>query len=230
VKGIIGRKLRMSQLFLASGDVEPVTVIQAGPCVVVQRKTLACDGYEAVQLGLDAYENANKPKAGHFQKNSLKPMKVLREFRVSDKPQASDDKPLPEYKVGDEVKVGIFTEGEIVEVIGLTKGRGFAGGMKRWGWHGGPASHGSMSHRRIGSVGSNTYPGRPWRGRTLPGQYGNERVTIKNLKVIKVDPDANLIFVRGAVPGAAQGVVLVHSIRMPKPAVAPVPKGTKAAK
>jgi large subunit ribosomal protein L3 len=230
MKGIIGRKLRMSQLFLANGNVEPVTVIQAGPCVVVQRKTLACDGYEAVQLGLDAYENANKPKTGHFQKNSLKPMKVLREFRVGDKPQAAGDEPPVEYKVGDEVKADIFAEGEIVAVIGLTKGRGFAGGMKRWGWHGGPASHGSMSHRRIGSVGSNTYPGRPWRGRTLPGRYGSERVTVKNLKVIKVDPAANLLYVRGAVPGAAQGVLLVHSIRMPEIVVAPEPKGAKAAK
>jgi large subunit ribosomal protein L3 len=221
MKGIIGRKLRMSQVFLANGDVEPVTVIQAGPCVVVQRKTTARDGYEAVQLGLDPYDNANKPKTGHFQKSSLKPMKVLRELLVD---------PKAEYKVGDEVKADIFVEGEIVAVIGLTKGRGFAGGMKRWGWHGGPASHGSMSHRRIGSVGSNTYPGRPWRGRTLPGRYGNERVTIKNLKVIKVDPAANLLFVRGAVPGAAQGVVLVHSIRLPKVVVAPVPKGAKAAK
>jgi large subunit ribosomal protein L3 len=221
MKGIIGRKLRMSQIFLANGDVEPVTIIQAGPCVVVQRKTAAQDGYEAVQLGLDPYDNANKPKTGHFQKNSLKPMKVLRELLVD---------PNAEYKVGDEIKADIFVEGEIVAVIGLTKGRGFAGGMKRWGWHGGPASHGSMSHRRMGSVGSNTYPGRPWRGRTMPGRYGCERVTIKNLKVIKVDPAANLLFVRGAVPGAAQGVVLVHSIRLPKIVVAPVPKGSKAVK
>jgi len=204
MKGIIGRKLRMSQLFLANGDVEPVTVIQTGPCVVVQQKTLDDDGYQAIQLGRDPYENANKPKTGHFQKNSLKPMKVLREFRIDG-----------EYKVGDEIKADIFAEGELVAVVGYTKGRGFAGGMKRWGWHGGKASHGSTSHRRIGSVGSNTYPGRPWRGRTLPGHYGTERVTMKNLKVIKVDATANLLYIRGAIPGPNQGVVLVQSDAAP---------------
>jgi large subunit ribosomal protein L3 len=221
MKGIIGRKLRMSQLFLANGNVEPVTVIQAGPCVVVQRKSADNDGYDAIQLGLDPYENANKPKTGHFQKNSLKPMKVLRELRVD---------PTAEYKVGDEVKADIFAEGESVVVIGLTKGRGFAGGMKRWGWHGGPASHGSTSHRRIGSVGSNTYPGRPWRGRTLPGRYGNERVSIKNLKVIKVDAAANLLYVRGAIPGANQGVVLVQSQGASKPVSKGASEKVQAAK
>jgi large subunit ribosomal protein L3 len=204
MKGIIGRKLRMSQLFLANGDVEPVTVIQAGPCVVVQQKTIDDDGYQAIQLGRDPYDNANKPKTGHFQKHSLKPMKVLREFRIDG-----------EYKVGDEIKADIFAEGELVAVVGYTKGRGFAGGMKRWGWHGGNASHGSTSHRRIGSVGSNTYPGRPWRGRTLPGRYGNERVTMKNLKVIKVDAAANLLYIRGAIPGPNQGVVLIQGDAAP---------------
>jgi large subunit ribosomal protein L3 len=216
MKGIIGRKLRMSQVFLANGDVEPVTVIQAGPCIVVQRKTKENDGYDAVQFGLDPYDNANKPKTGHFQKNSLKPMKVLREM-----PVATD------YKVGDEVRADIFAEGDMVAVVGYTKGRGFAGGMKRWGWHGGRASHGSTSHRRIGSVGSNTYPGRPWRGRTLPGRYGNERVTVKNLKVIKVDPAANLLYVRGAVPGANQGVVIVQSVPERKRGPATVVKAGK---
>jgi large subunit ribosomal protein L3 len=216
MKGIIGRKLRMSQVFLANGDVEPVTVIQAGPCIVVQRKTKENDGYDAVQFGLDPYDNANKPKTGHFQKNSLKPMKVLREM-----PVATD------CKVGDEVRADIFAEGDMVAVVGYTKGRGFAGGMKRWGWHGGRASHGSTSHRRIGSVGSNTYPGRPWRGRTLPGRYGNERVTVKNLKVIKVDPAANLLYVRGAVPGANQGVVIVQSVPERKRGPATVVKAGK---
>jgi len=216
MKGIIGRKLRMSQVFLANGDVEPVTVIQAGPCIVVQRKTKENDGYDAVQFGLDPYDNANKPKTGHFQKNSLKPMKVMREMQVE-----------TDYKVGDEVKADIFAEGEMVAVIGYTKGRGFAGGMKRWGWHGGRASHGSTSHRRIGSVGSNTYPGRVWRGRTLPGRYGNERVTIKNLKVIKVDPVASLLYVRGAIPGPNQGVVMVQSAPERKRVPAPAAKAAK---
>jgi large subunit ribosomal protein L3 len=210
MKTILGRKLHMSQVFLDNGDCMPVTVVKAGPCIVTQRKTLATDKYEAVQLGLDPFQNANKPMTGHFKKNNLQPTKVLREVRVD-----ADEK----LAVGNEVKVDIFAEGDLVDVIGLTKGRGFAGGMKRWGWMGGPGSHGSMSHRRIGSVGSNTYPGRPWRGRTLPGRYGNERVTIRNLKVVKVEPEANLLYVYGAVPGAAQGVVLVRKVKD-----APVPK------
>jgi large subunit ribosomal protein L3 len=213
MKAILGRKLRMSQVFLDNGDAVPVTVVKAGPCRVVQRKTLATDGYEAVQLGLDPYNRANKPEAGHFkkliatetpqgdEKPTLKPMKVLREIRVS------ADEPL---NVGGEVKADVFKAGEKVIVTGYTKGRGFAGGMKRWGWSGGPASHGSMSHRRIGSVGSNTYPGRPWRGRSLPGRYGNERVTLRNLEVVKVDAAAHLVYLKGAIPGPNQGLVVIQ--------------------
>jgi len=193
----------MSQIFTDTGDAIPVTVIQAGPCTVVQRKTAANDGYDAVQLGIDPYDNANKPKTGHFQKNKLKPMKVLHEIRLG----------VPEeLPVGTEIKADVFAAGEYVHVTGWTKGRGFAGGMKRWGWSGGPATHGSMTHRRIGSVGSNTYPGRPWRGRTLPGRYGNERVTLKNLKVVRVDAAASLLFVYGAVPGPSQGLLIIKSI------------------
>jgi len=220
MKAILGRKLRMSQIFLDNGDVVPVTIVKAGPCRVVQRKTLARDGYEAVQLGLDPYDRANKPEAGHFRKlietetgkteekagtgpakPTLKPMKVLREIRVA------GDEPLA---VGAEVKADVFKAGEKVTVTGYTKGRGFAGGMKRWGWSGGPASHGSMSHRRIGSVGSNTYPGRPWRGRSLPGRYGNERVTLRNLQVAKVDATAHLVYIKGAIPGPSQGLVFIQ--------------------
>jgi large subunit ribosomal protein L3 len=202
MKAIVGRKLRMSQIFLDNGDVVPVTIVKAGPCIVVQRKSAERDGYEAVQLGIDPYENANKPEAGHFQKANLKPTKVLREIRV-----ARDEK----LEIGAEVKADVFAEGDVVDVIGFTKGRGFTGGMKRWGWSGGPASHGSTSHRRIGSVGSNTYPGRPWRGRSLPGRYGNERVTMKNLVVAKVDASAGLLYVRGGVPGPNQGVLIIQS-------------------
>jgi len=207
LKAIVGRKLRASQIFLPNGDAVPVTIVKAGPCTVVQRKTVETDGYSAVQLGIDPHthaENANKPEAGHFARNKLKPMKVLREIRVP-----NDEK----HDVGAEIKVDVFAEGDKVNVIGFTKGRGFAGGMKRWGWHGGPASHGSMSHRRPGSIGSGTYPGRPWRGRTLPGRYGNERVTIKNLKVVKVDAEANLLYLYGAVPGSRQGVVIVEGVK-----------------
>jgi large subunit ribosomal protein L3 len=200
MKAIVGRKLRAGQVFMPNGDVVTVTIVKAGPCTVVQRKTIETDGYSAVQLGIDPYENANKPEAGHFTKKSLKAMKVLREIRIP-----NDEK----HDVGSEIKVDVFAEGEKVNVIGFTKGRGFAGGMKRWGWMGGPASHGSMSHRRIGSVGSNTYPGRPWRGRTLPGRYGNERITVKNLKVVKIDAEANLLYLHGAVPGPSKGVVII---------------------
>jgi large subunit ribosomal protein L3 len=204
MNSIVGRKLRMSQLFLANGTVVPVTVIQAGPNMVVQRKTTEIDGYEAIQVGLDPYDNANKPRAGHFKKSNLKPTRVLREIRV-----AAGEK----FDVGTELKADLFLEGQLVNVTGLTKGRGFAGGMKRWGWQGGPASHGSMSHRRIGSVGSNTYPGRPWRGRTLPGHYGNEQVTIRNLQVAKVDVEKGLLYLRGGVPGATRGLVLVKKVK-----------------
>jgi large subunit ribosomal protein L3 len=209
MKTILGRKLRMSQIFTESGDVVPVTVIQAGPCAVVQNKTVENDGYRAVQLGFDPLRNPNKPEAGHFAKKKLAAMKVLREVRLKDEEN---------LEVGSEVKADILAEGDIVSVTGWTKGRGFAGGMKRWGWHGGPASHGSMSHRRIGSVGSNTYPGRPWRGRTLPGRYGNERVTLKNLTVAKVDAGADLVYLHGAVPGPNQGLVIVTKIRSKKAA------------
>lgn len=210
MKAILGRKVGASQLFLDSGEVVPVTIVRAGPCTVVQRKRVATDGYSAVQLGMEPYANpkdAKKPEAGHFLRRELKPMKVLREVRVP------DDEP---HEVGAEVRVNVFAEGERVNVVGYTKGRGFAGGMKRWGWSGGPASHGSMSHRRIGSVGSNTYPGRPWRGRTLPGRYGNERVTIRNLMIVRVKEDENLLFLRGAVPGPRNGLVIVRAAGDPK--------------
>lgn len=195
--GLLGRKIRMTQLYSKTGKVIPVTVVKAGPCIVVQKKEEKSDGYCALQLGFEAKPKSNKPYAGHFKKVNLEVMKILREFKLD----KADE--IEKYSIGQEVKVDIFTEGDKVSVRGLTKGKGFAGGMKRWGWHGGPATHGSMSHRRIGSVGSGSSPGHPWRGRHLPGQYGMETVTIKNLKVVKVEPEQNLLYIKGAIPGSS---------------------------
>ncbi len=200
--GLIGRKVRMSQLFTDTGKVIPVTIVKAGPCVVVQKKTKEKDGYDALQLGFEPKPKANKPITGHFKKNNLEPMKVLKEIRLN-------DNEIENYSIGQELKVKIFSEGDKVSVTGITKGRGFAGGMKRWGWHGGPASHGSMSHRRIGSVGSGSSPGHPWRGRHLPGHYGMEKVTIKNLKIVKIDSENNLLYIKGAIPGSSYTPVII---------------------
>lgn len=202
--GLLGRKIKMTQLYDEKGKVIPVTVVRAGPCYVVQKKTLENDGYCALQLGFEPKKKANKPETGHFKKANLVPMRVLKEFRLKD-PAA-----LANYEVGQELKVDIFTIGEKVSVTGYTKGRGFAGGMKRWGWSGGPASHGSMSHRRIGSLGPGSSPGHPWKGRTLPGHYGMERVTIKNLEVVKIEPAENLIYIKGAVPGSSYTPLIIR--------------------
>ncbi len=194
--GLLGRKVGMSQIYTETGKVIPVTVIKAGPCYVVQKKNHKTDGYSALQIGFELKPKTNKPYAGHFKKRNLEPMNVLGEFRFTDQAE------LEKYAVGQEIKPDVFAEGEKVSVTGLTKGRGFAGGMKRWGWHGGPMTHGSMTHRRIGSLGSGTTPGRPLRGRTLPGHYGMEKVTIKNLKIVKIEPEKYFIYVKGAVPGS----------------------------
>lgn len=202
--GLLGKKVGMTQIYSTKGDVIPATVLRVGPCYVIYKRTKEKDGYEAIQIGFEKTDKLNKPLTGHFKKNNVPMCKELWEIKV--------DNPA-EYNLGQELNASLFNLGDSVQVTGFTKGRGFSGGMKRWGWHGGPASHGSMSHRRIGSVGSNTYPGRPWRGRTLPGQYGNERVTIKNLKVVKIDTENNFIYVKGAVPGAKNSIVLVRKVK-----------------
>ncbi len=199
--GLLGRKIGMTQLFSEKGDVIPTTVIEAGPCYVVQCKTVKKDGYNAIQIGFEKKSRANKPETNHFKKASLPPLKELKEIRVED----------PEkYKPGQELRVDIFRENDKVDITGTSKGRGFAGGVKRWGWKSGPASHGSMSHRRIGSVGATTSPGRVLKGKHLPGHYGMEKVTVKNLKVVKIDRENGLLFVKGAVPGAKGGLLLIR--------------------
>jgi large subunit ribosomal protein L3 len=196
VDGIIGIKLGMTQIFAPDGNLVGVTVLQAGPCVVVQRRTKEKDGYDAAQLGLVEFikpQRVNKALSGHFKKANVATVKVLREVRIVE----SKD----ETKVGDRVLVENFKAGELVDVTGVSKGRGFAGGVKRWHYAGGDATHGSMFHRAPGSIGGSSYPSRVWKNQHFPGHMGNARVTAKNLKVIKVDTDENLLLVRGSVPG-----------------------------
>ncbi|HOQ14336.1 MAG TPA: 50S ribosomal protein L3 [Bacillota bacterium] len=203
-KGIIGKKLGMTQIFDEAGNMIPVTVIEAGPCPVVQKKTAENDGYSAVQLGfLDMKESkVSKPKAGHFKKAGVKVKRHLKEFRLDD---------ADKYSVGDVVSVDTFAPGEKVDVTGITKGRGFTGAVKRWGHHIIRMSHGTGPvHREVGSMGANSTPSRVFKNKKMAGQYGNERVTVQNLTVIKVDAEKNLIAVKGAVPGAKGGIVFIR--------------------
>ena len=203
VEGIIGRKLGMTQIFQDNGVVTPVTVIEAGPCVVVQRKTVTGDGYESVQLGLvdaKAAKLANKPMRGHHEKAGVPPTRVLREFRLLAE---------SELKPGDPVSVEIFEGVGKVDVIGTSKGKGFQGVMKRHGFSGGRASHGSMFHRAPGSIGQSAYPSRVFKGIKLPGQMGSKRITTRSLTVVKVDAERNLLLVRGSVPGGKGSYVQI---------------------
>jgi large subunit ribosomal protein L3 len=204
VNGIIGKKLGMTQIFAPDGTVTPVTVIKAGPCVVVQRKTSTTDGYEAVQLGLveeRAPKKVNKPMKGHFERAGIPPTKILREFRLQNTAEG--------INVGDKVLVDQFSENDIVDVVGTSKGRGFAGFVKRHGFAGGRASHGSMFHRAPGSIGASAYPSRVIKGTRMAGHMGVQRTTIKNLLVMKVNAEENLLLVRGAVPGPNGGYLLI---------------------
>jgi large subunit ribosomal protein L3 len=201
--GIIGKKLGMTQVFDAQGRVVPVTVIEAGPCTIVQRKTRRNDGYDAVQLGFGTKkaQNVGKPMLGHIQKAGKGAFRTLRELRID-----SDSS----LEVGQEIRVDIFQAGEFVDVTGQTKGRGFAGVVKRWGFKGGRGSHGSMFHRAPGSIGGSSWPSRVFKNMKMGGHYGNERVTVLNLQVFSIQPEKNLLLVRGAVPGARNGLVFVR--------------------
>jgi large subunit ribosomal protein L3 len=203
VRGILGKKVGMTQLFDDDGRVVPVTVVEAGPCVVVQRKSASSDGYEAVQLGLVEQaprRNAPKPIQGHFSKAGVPPTRFIGEVPVDD-----DD----EAKPGDAVLADIFEVDEKVQVIGRSKGRGFQGVIKRHGFSGGRATHGSMFHRAPGSIGAAATPSRVFPGTGMPGQTGNRRVTIRNAKVVKVDADRNLLFLKGGIPGARNSYVRI---------------------
>ena len=203
-KGIIGRKIGMTQIFDEKGNVIPVTVIEAGPCVVAQVKTEETDGYNAIQLGFGDVKDKhiNKPEAGHFAKAKLANKKHLREFRLEN---------VENYKVGDEVKADVFEAGEKVDIQGITKGKGFQGVIKRHGQSRGPMGHGSMYHRRPGSMGATSTPGRVFKGKKLPGHMGRITVTIQNLDVVRVDMDKNVILVKGSVPGAKGAILKVKS-------------------
>jgi large subunit ribosomal protein L3 len=211
VNGISGIKLGMTQVFAEDGTAVPCTVLQAGPCVVVQRRTMDKDGYDAVQLGLVEFikpHRINKPMTGHFKKADVAPLRMLREVRIED----SKD----ESKVGDRVLVDRFQPGEYVDVTGVSKGKGFAGGVKRWHFAGGDATHGSMFHRAPGGIGASSFPSRVWPGQHFPGHMGNERKTIKNLRVVKVDAEENLLLVGGAVPGPPGAYILIRKVREAK--------------
>lgn len=203
-KAIIGKKVGMTQIFDESGKVIPVTVIEAGPCVVAQVKTQDTDGYTAIQLGYgDIKEKKlNKPMKGHFTKVNVTPKKHLREFRVDS---------VEEVKVGDELKADVFAAGDKIDIQGTSKGKGFQGVIKRHGQSRGPMGHGSMYHRRPGSMGSTSTPGRVFKGKRLPGHMGRVTVTIQNLDVVRVDLDKNVILVKGSVPGAKGAILKVKS-------------------
>ncbi len=204
-KAIIGKKLGMTQIFDEVGNVIPVTVIEAGPCAVVQKKTVENDGYDAVQLGfMDIAERKlTKPAKGHFAKAGVSLKKHLKEFKLDD---------AANMNVGDEIKADIFEAGERVDITGITRGHGFSGVIKRWNQSTQEASHGiGPIHRHIGSVGANSTPSRIFKNKHMPGQYGNEKVTMLNLDIVKIDAEKNLIAVKGAVPGRSGGIVFIRS-------------------
>ncbi|MBB5325788.1 large subunit ribosomal protein L3 [Anoxybacillus tepidamans] len=202
-KGILGRKIGMTQVFAENGDLIPVTVIEATPNVVLQKKTVENDGYEAIQLGFEDKREklANKPEKGHVAKANTAPKRFIREIRGAN---------VAEYEVGQEVKVDIFAEGEIVDVTGISKGKGFQGAIKRHGQSRGPMAHGSRYHRRPGSMGP-IAPNRVFKSKELPGRMGGERVTVQNLKIVKVDAERNLLLIKGNVPGPNKGLVVIKS-------------------
>ncbi|HXG55666.1 MAG TPA: 50S ribosomal protein L3 [Vicinamibacterales bacterium] len=212
VTGIIGRKIGMTQVFGADGVVSPATVVKAGPCVVVQSKTTQTDGYEAVQVGYvdERPSRENKPQQGHYKKAGVPPTRVRRELKVA----KGADAP----KAGDQILVNaVFNSGDRVDVIGVSRGKGFQGVMKRHNFSGGGASHGSMFHRAPGSIGASSYPSRVIKGMRMPGRMGGDRVTVRNLKIVQVDADNNLLVIHGAIPGAPGGYVIVRKAIAAKP-------------
>lgn len=213
VTGIIGRKVGMTQVFGADGNVTPVTVVKAGPCVVVQTKTATKDGYEAVQLGLveERPARVNKALSGHYAKANVPPTRVRREVTV-----AKGSEPVA---AGEQVVASaIFAEGDVIDVVGTSRGKGFQGVIKRHNFSGGAATHGSMFHRAPGSGGASSFPSRTIKGKRFPGHMGSDRVTTRNLKVVKIDTEQNLLLIRGAIPGAPGGYVIVRKATAPHPA------------
>lgn len=201
--GILGRKIGMTQVFTGDNKIAPVTAIEAGPCPVLAVKA------KHIQLGFGPIpkERVKKPTLGYFAKLNIAPQKLIKEVLKEDG---------KEYKVGEEIKADLFKAGDFVDVSGISKGKGFQGGMKRWNWHGGPMTHGSMSHRRIGSLGSSTTPGRVWKGHHLPGHMGAIQVTVQNLEIVKVDLPNNILLVKGAVPGHKNSYLVIRKAKKKK--------------
>ena len=207
-KAILGKKLGMTQKFLPDGRLVPVTVILAGPCTVVQKKTIEKDGYESIQVGFDAMNEkraqklVNKPDAGHFKKAGISPVRHLREFRLEN---------AAEYQVGQTIGVSVFEAGDKIDVTGTSKGHGFTGVIYRWNQTRGPMTHGSKYHRGVGSMGANSDPSRVFKNKHMPGHYGVERVTVQNLEIVKIDAERNLLLIKGAVPGPNGGLLIVRN-------------------
>jgi large subunit ribosomal protein L3 len=200
IRGFLGRKIGMTQIFREDGRVVPVTVIEAGPCVITQIKTKETDGYEAVQLGFGDVKRLNKARAGHLKSSQQR--RFLREVKADD---------VSEFEVGQSLGVDVFEEGEILDIIGRSKGRGFAGVMKRWGFSGGPRTHGQSDRARApGSIGGGTTPGKVYKGLKMAGHMGNRRITVKGLEIVRIDPDRNLIMLKGGIPGAPNSLVQIR--------------------
>ncbi len=211
-EGLIGRKVGMTQVFGEDGSHVPVTVIEAGPCTILEIRREDTHGYDALQVGFGAKKkNVTKPQAGLFKKANVAPMRVVREVRLE------KTEKLQGYEVGQSLTVEMFSPGELVDVVGVTKGKGFQGGVKRYGWSGGDATHGSMFHRAPGSIGASSDPSRVWPGHHMPGRMGGARRTTLNLSVVRVLPEQNLVLVRGAVPGANGSLVMIRkSVKLTK--------------
>lgn len=203
-KGILGRKLGMTQIFSEDGKLIPVTVVEAGPCSVVQIKTVEKEGYDAIQVGFENIREklVNKPKQGHFSKAGVSFKRFVREFRLED---------IGEYALGQEIKADIFSAGEKIDVSGISKGKGFQGAIKRWNQHRGPMSHGSKFHRAPGSMGASSDPSRTFKNKKLPGHMGNVKSTVINLEVARVIPEKNLILIKGGIPGPNKGYVVIRN-------------------
>lgn len=205
IEGLLGKKIGMTEFFLEDGTVVPATIVKAGPCFVVQKKTSDKDKYESLQLGFDEVkpQRATKPILGHFKKASIPPLRILREFRVL-------EGKVEDYNLGDVIRADIFKEGDVVDVTGTSKGKGFAGVMKRHSFQGQPDSHGGMSHRKPGSIGQHSDPARVWKGIRMAGHMGADKVTMQKLQVMKVDPEKNLIMIKGSIPGPNGSTVIVR--------------------
>lgn len=207
-KGLLAKKLGMTHIFAEDGRRIPVTVLEAGPCSVIQKKTVATDGYDAIQVGFDTTEaqRVNKPLLGHFKRAAQGAFRVLRELRVEE---------IDTFNVGDALTAEMFQAGELVDVVGTSKGKGFQGVIKRWNFKGGRASHGSRFHRAPGSIGCSATPSRVFKNKKMPGQLGNEQVTIQRLQVVRVDATDNLLLVKGAIPGPKNGIVVIKNTVKP---------------